>query len=413
MSTDERSSLHACIAEYLACMKFEAAAEAFCREASIAPSPVSSGTPALERKWRSLVRLQRQVMELEDALRKKKDSVVPTVSGAWSVRTPSVSQLRGHRAAVTTLAAHSSSGLLASGSEDGTTKVWDLDRRSLLRTLTAHVDAVTCVCFEGDRLLTCSADNTAKVYGEDFQARATMTHQDSVLCGVFMNDRIATSSRDGEIKTWTLEGACLTTTAQAHDGWTRALGAVSYEDEDGDAAWLLAAGGSKEDVTLLATPAFSFQDEDCVVLRGHSHQIEALTWRTQVGNDARELATASRDNTIRVWRIRTPSLSQSCIAELQGHGSWVKSVSWCGDRLLSAGDDRTIKVWAGFPTSSSSSAAAAEDHDDLPNIRCLKTVDAAHPAFVASLAVNVPTGLLASGGADKVIKLWEMRGASN
>ena len=59
--------------------------------------------------------------------------------------------------------------------------------------------------------------------------------------------------------------------------------------------------------------------------------------------DDSRLASASRDNTIRLWDVATGS----CTATLNGHTDDVNSVSFSpdGSRLASASDDRTVRLW--------------------------------------------------------------------
>jgi platelet-activating factor acetylhydrolase IB subunit alpha len=94
-----------------------------------------------------------------------------------------------------------------------------------------------------------------------------------------------------------------------------------------------------------------------------------------------------------------------------GHDNWVRALVFhpCGTLLLSAADDKTIRVW------------------DLKTGRCIKTVEA-HGHFVTSLAwgrtkagggeskPGTPSGdkqeeerivnVCASGSTDQTIKIW-------
>jgi WD40 repeat protein len=73
--------------------------------------------------------------------------------------------LRGHKGSVSSVAWNSDGKRLATGSADGTAKVWDTVTGQELFTLTGHTDAVTSVAWnpDGRRLATGSRDKTAKV----------------------------------------------------------------------------------------------------------------------------------------------------------------------------------------------------------------------------------------------------------
>lgn len=394
LTADERAELHASIAEYLLRHNFKCF-ETFCQEADV-PRPIASDEGMLERKWVSIVRLQRQVLELEDEvekLRRHGTSEMPNSVSSWCVRAPSMATLKGHRGGVTCLTAHATSGVLASGSEDGTAKLWDLERRTLLATVVSHVDAVLSVALNGERLLTCSADTTAKLWdgvlGTSPSVRAAlMGHEDAVLSGIFVRRWCATASRDGDARIWDADGRCLYINRGLCNGWIRALAAASYDDNNGDQGDVVAGAGTSN-VAIVWRLGLDGRFEDEIEIAGHSHQLEALAFAP----NELQLATASRDATLRVWRIDIDARIAHPVAELLGHLSWVRAVCWqpCGNRLISAGDDRAIKVW------------------DLANQRCLNSVDAAHSAFVAAIALNRPAALLASASADKHIKLWDLR----
>jgi hypothetical protein len=74
-------------------------------------------------------------------------------------------------------------------------------------------------------------------------------------------------------------------------------------------------------------------------LEGHSNSVISVAFSP----DGKTLASASADNTIKLWNLQ----SQKSIATLAGHSDSVFSVAWSpdGKTLASASDDNTIKVW--------------------------------------------------------------------
>ena len=319
LSDEERRELEASIAEYLSKRKF-ACAEAFRVEAGL--NGLEESDDKLERKWRSIVRLQRRVMELED-------SSTTRQRVEWCPRSPHVSALRGHRAPITALAA--SGEILASGAADGSAKLWHLERRSLIATVSSHVDSVTAVCVRGDLLLTCSADTTAKIYvglsGKPAPRATLRGHDDAVCAGVFLDDtRCATAGRDGGLRVWDIDGRALSATSCRAGEWLLSL--ASTENNE------IAGAGSANDAlvwrivdgSLAAVP---------VRLSGHSHRLEAVAFNaTSSSSERRYLATAGRDAVVKVWTLDDPE--PALFADLKGHASWVKAVAWLptGDRVL-------------------------------------------------------------------------------
>ena len=76
-----------------------------------------------------------------------------------------------------------------------------------------------------------------------------------------------------------------------------------------------------------------------LVLRGHDREVTRVAWSP--GGD--RLASASDDGTVRVW---APGSGEDSLV-LRGHERLVVHMAWspAGDRLASASDDGTVRVW--------------------------------------------------------------------
>ena len=118
-------------------------------------------------------------------------------------------------------------------------------------------------------------------------------------------------------------------------------------------------------------------------LLGHNMRVTSVSF----SRDGRTLASGSRDNTIKLWNIRTGKE----IRTLQGHNSRVSSVSFSrdGKTLASGSDDKTIKLW---------------NVETGQEIRTFK----GHNSIVYSVSFSRDGKTLASGSDDKTIKLWNV-----
>ena len=96
------------IADYLGSSGYSDALEAFRKEADISSEIERKFGGLLEKKWTSVIRLQKKVMDLESKLLEVEKEVIegaPTKSkrspGEWIPRPPEKFTLTGHRATIT------------------------------------------------------------------------------------------------------------------------------------------------------------------------------------------------------------------------------------------------------------------------------------------------------------------------
>ena len=116
--------------------------------------------------------------------------------------------LIGHRLRVTAVSWSPDGKWLATGSEDGTAKIWEVAAGRELVTLRGHTSGLRSVCWspDGKRLATASEDGTGKVW-EVSGGREVITlkgHRDVVHSLSWSPDgkRLATGSEDGTAVIW-------------------------------------------------------------------------------------------------------------------------------------------------------------------------------------------------------------------
>ncbi|KAH8898281.1 hypothetical protein GQ53DRAFT_711479 [Thozetella sp. PMI_491] len=150
-------------------------------------------------------------------------------------------------------------------------------------------------------------------------------------------------------------------------------------------------------------------------LEGHSNTVRSVAWLT----DGRRLASASYDNTIKIWDAATSEY----ILTLEGHNDAVNSIAWSTDshRLVSASGDKTVKIWNAATgkcmstleghSDSVRSVAWSTDGRWLASASSDKTYILTFEGYsgsVGSVAWSSDDHLLASTSSDDTVKIWDI-----
>uniref|UniRef100_A0A0B7JQF2 NACHT domain-containing protein n=1 Tax=Bionectria ochroleuca TaxID=29856 RepID=A0A0B7JQF2_BIOOC len=285
-----------------------------------------------------------------------------------------VQTLKGHGASVSSVAI-SDVQRLASGSSDQKIKIWDIATCECLRTLVGHEGSVTAVTFLGSQ-------------------------------------QLVSSSLDRTIKIWDIRtGVCV----QTLEGHSDAVSSVVVLDNR-----RLASGSMDNIIKVWDTSTGT-----CLqTLEGHTRWVSSVAFSA----DNQRLASGSGDGMVKVWDIPT----STCIETLSGHGDAVTSVNFLVDsqRLVSCSRDATLKIW---DTGTGSSAhipdgygfwvhpvvfssdfrwLAAGSNDsrariwDVTTGGCVRTFEGHHDSvFCVDISSN--SRLLASSSREKTIKIWD------
>ena len=117
-------------------------------------------------------------------------------------------QLEGHVGGVGAIAFSSDGGLLATGSTDGTARVWKVAGGEFVTILPGHEGFVTDVEFrpDGNFIATASRDGRARIFdAQSPTLRATLAaHREPVTDVAWSRDgtKLVTASTDGTVRTW-------------------------------------------------------------------------------------------------------------------------------------------------------------------------------------------------------------------
>ena len=117
-------------------------------------------------------------------------------------------------------------------------------------------------------------------------------------------------------------------------------------------------------------------------LKGHDREVTAVAYAP----DGQSLASASRDNTVKLWDAETGECQQT----LKGHDGRVTGVAYApdGQSLASASEDNTVKLW------------------DAETGECQQTLKG-HDREVTAVTYAPDGRSLASVSWDQTVKLWD------
>ncbi|GMR42269.1 hypothetical protein PMAYCL1PPCAC_12464 [Pristionchus mayeri] len=399
LSERQREEINRGIADYLETYGYSQSLAAFSQEANVSNHDDKKLNGILEKKWTSVLRLQKKCADLEAKLLEAEKEInhgAPTREkrqpSEWIPRPPERFALSGHRSPITRVVFHPVYSVFASSSEDSTIKVWDYESGEFERTLKGHTDAVQDIAFDkaGKILVSCSADLTIKIweFGGMYECMKTLKGHDHNISSVAIlpsADLILSASRDHTIKMWEVASGYCTFTFREHTDWVRMVrvhpDGVMFASASNDQAvivWSMATKGARH------------------VLRGHDHVVECVEWAPSGalplvganGDGAAILVSGSRDKTIRFW----DAVAGVHLFTLIGHDNWVRGLRFHprGKFVLSVADDKSMRVW------------------DVAEKRCSKTIDA-HSHFVTAIDFHHNSPYVLTSSVDMSCKVWECR----
>lgn len=384
----------------------------------------------LPKKWTSVIRLQKKIMELESKLSKLQEDIrtgaaVTGRRGAnksteWLPRPPAKIKLSGHKLPVSKVRFHPQYTVLATASDDMTVKVWDSESGDFERTLKGHTKTVHDLAFDakGSVLVTCAADLTLKVWdvADEYKCVRTLHGHDHCVSSVSFlgSDKLVSASRDKTIRIWELSTGFCIKTITGHAEWVRSVNVsedsrllCTGSNDQSVRVWDASSGESKSDMrghdNVVETAKFAPVNAYACLrrlaglpvaaaaaapLKAIDNEKEAATTNGNTNMPGQFVVSASRDKTLKLWDVTSGQVLHTFV----GHDNWVRDFVFhpSGKTLISVSDDKTMRVW------------------DLATGRCSKTIEASEH-FTTCIDFSVVSPLVATGSVDTQVCMWECR----
>ncbi len=297
----------------------------------------------------------------------------------WNVESgKQIKSLEGHASAVNSVVFSPDGKTLASGSGDTTIKLWNAETGQQIKSIEVLNFTVKSVAFspDGKTLALCSDGNTfIRLWNvENGQQTNTLKgHTGSVESVVFSPDgkTLASGSYDHTVKLWNVESGQM---IKSFEGHTERILSVAFSP-DGKT---LASGSWDTKIKLWNIES----GQEIESLKGNANQVYSVRFSP----DGKILASGDY-GIIKLWNVESGQLIKS----IEAHTDWVKSVAFSpdGKTLVSGGDDRTIKLW------------------NVESGQLIKPLEG-HASAVNSVAFSSDGKTLALGSGDHTVKLWNL-----
>ncbi|MCB4790354.1 MAG: protein kinase [Elusimicrobia bacterium] len=269
---------------------------------------------------------------------------------------------------------------IASGNEDASVNIWDIESGSLVRTLKGHTMAVLSVSYspDGKYLASAGQDSTIKLWDAQTgtEVRTLVGHSESINTVSFFPDGkyLISGSDDTTMIIWAVStgGKISTVKGRNKDDHIASISCSPDGKYIASGSW---------DKTITVRDALTHKE--IKRLTGHNGSVEVVAYAP----DSKYVASGSGDKSIKIWDVSTGME----IWTLKGHRDDVWSVAYShdGKYLASGSGDKTIQFW---------------DTSTGQRIGMI----AAHENTVSSLSFSQDGNYIASGSADKTIKIWMM-----
>lgn len=328
--------------------------------------------------------------------------------------------LHGGNELIFSLALRKDEGLLATGGKQGRLCLWAVPGGELLQTVETQAGSINALAFspDGRYLASAHADLAVRVWTFDSQERLRLHHTLlghnqtiwSIAFGPSAGSHSAapqllvTCSSDYTVRVWDVQAGVGLSLVR---GQPRVLASHAIRQlspaptppavgQLGSAGWLLAAAGYDQRIHLWQGQGLQSQGSYRAL-----HGSTGPLYVVDISADGRVVAGAGYDRSVYVWEAGSGRL----LRKLQGHTSAITALAFHPDSslLASGGTDGTIRLWRGFGPEVIGAGGGSNATLLQPVAVLQGDMDVVH-----DLAFSPDGRLLARGGSDRLLRLWDV-----
>ncbi|RFU73532.1 small nucleolar ribonucleo complex subunit [Trichoderma arundinaceum] len=317
---------------------------------------------------------------------------------------------------------------LASGSQDGKVRIWDLNKRSCIANLDSHVSDVQAIDYSPTQhaIVTASRDKTVIWWDtKSWKIRKVVPCLELVETAGFLGDGSLTFSAgaNGCLRIWDTDKGAELTPKQSSKSEEEGIVAGIYRPElpfillvQVDHTLALYETASNASTTTLPTPepfrrisgthdeiidlAYLLPDHSLLALATNSEDVRLVSV-TESQKGAQEMA----------WtKSETPYFGQD-VALLRGHEDIVIAldVDWSGHWVATGAKDNTAKLWRVDPANNTHVCwASFSGHAESLGAVALPRTIPPEGSAARTDPLNHPPPFLLTGSQDQTIKKWEI-----